>query len=79
MFDIGGHDYCLVYAGVFQAENAQAICERYGATLPLPINSAQNEDFLQALLDMNKSSVFLGLAEPGRRTFNQTTQVSEGV
>lgn len=61
------------------AKDAQAECEKLGGTLPLPANSAQNEDFRLAVRSIGVRYPLLGISDPGPSLPNQTTNVSEEV
>ena len=65
--NVGGEDYCFKVVGEFPSEQAKAVCETNGATLPLPTSSAQNEDFRSLVNSFGFDWIIIGITDSGSR------------
>ena len=64
-YKIDGQNYCFVLGGFVAPSLAQANCEDIGASLPIPYNSAQNEDLRAAIDDMGWGYILIGVTDSG--------------
>ena len=54
-----------MYGGYHKPSLAQEKCENNGASLPIPYNSAQNEDLRAAIYDMGWGYILIGVTDSG--------------
>ena len=66
-YDIDGEKYCFLQLDYeTKAEDAQAACEDYEGSLPLPTSSAQNEDLWEVInTHYGYSYALIGISDSG--------------